>query len=241
MKKLYSLLKANAKAKPAPIKVEASADVATLYMYDVIDADFGINAIDFAAALSNVAPNAELHLRMNSPGGDVFEARAIATAIKAHTGKVVAYIDGLAASAMTTIAAVCDEVEIADGSFYMIHNAWTLAMGDKNDFRTTADLLDKIDGAIRGDYAKRTGLSNDALAALMDAETWMTAQEAVDAGFADRMSAEPKAKNLSTWNLSAYDKAPEILNAPAPVVEDAPDFATQRARNERRLRLLSIT
>lgn len=239
MKKLFQLLKANAKAKPEPIKVEASADVSTIYLYDVIDADYGVNATDFAAALSNVAPNATINLRINSPGGDVFEARAIATAIKAHAGKVVAFIDGLAASAATTIAAVCDEVEIADGSFYMIHNAWTLALGDKNDFRTTADLLDKIDGAIRADYSKRTGISEDEIAAFMDAETWFTAADAVEKGFADRLAPEPKAKNASSWNVSAYDNAPEILNAPAPKAE-APDFAAVRAHNERRLRLLSI-
>ena len=241
MKKLYALLRANAKTDSRdPIKIEAAADSATIYMYDVIDADYGINAIEFAKALGGISPKSTLNLRINSPGGDVFEARAIATAIKAHAGKVVAHIDGLAASAATTIAAAADEVVIADGSFYMIHNAWTLALGDKNDFRTTADLLDKIDGAIRADYVARTGKVETEIVALMDAETWFTAQEAVDHKFADRLADEPKAKNAATWNLSAYDKAPEILNAPAEP-EATPDFATQRAKNERRLRLLSLT
>jgi len=241
MKKLYSLLRANAKNEARdPLKIVAEGDVATVYMYDVIDADYGINAIEFAKSLGTIAPNATLNLRINSPGGDVFEARAIATAIKAHAGKVVAHIDGLAASAATTIAAAADEVVIADGSFYMIHNAWTLVMGDKNDMNTTAGLLDKIDGAIRDDYMKRTGLSAEKVVEYMNAETWFSAAEAVELGFADRMADEPKTKNASTWNVSAYDNAPEILNAPAPA-EEVPEYATQRAQNARRLRLLSIT
>jgi len=241
MKKLYKLFKANAKlAQRDAFKVEASDDTATIYMYDVIDADFGINAIDFAKSLAMVGPKATINLRINSPGGDVFEARAIATAIKAHAGKVVAHIDGLAASAATTIAVVADEVVIAEGSLFMIHNSWTIALGDRNDMRDTADLLEKIDGAIALDYATRTGKSIQDVAAMMDAETWLTAAEAVDAGFADRLADEPKAKakNATTWDVSAYDNAPAILNTPE--ADPAPDYTAQRTRNENRLRMLSI-
>jgi ATP-dependent Clp protease protease subunit len=237
MKKLFQMLRANAAEVRTPIQAKAEGDSATLYMYDVIDADYGINAIEFAGALSGLDPNTTINLRINSPGGDVFEARAIATAIKGYAGKVVAHIDGLAASAATTIAAAADEVIIAEGSFYMIHNAWTLAMGDKNDFNQTAALLDKIDGAIAADYAARTGKSVEDIAALMDAETWMTAQEAVDNKFADSMAPTPKAKNVTTkkWNLSAFDRAPEALTK-----YDEDDFAAQRQRNANRLRLLQI-
>lgn len=239
MKKLFQLLKANAAQGRAPIEAKADGGEVTVYMYDVIDADFGINAQEFSKSLAGIDGAATLNLRINSPGGDVFEARAIATAIKAYAGKVVAHIDGLAASAATTIAAAADEVVIADGSFYMIHNAWTLVMGDKNDMTETAGLLDKVDGAIRSDYAKRTGLDESKVAAMMDAETWMTAKEAVELGFADRLAPEAKTRNSAArrWNLAAYDKAPETLTAPEP---EAPNYAEQRAQNARRLALLSI-
>ena len=243
MKKLFQLLKSNAQqGQRTALSAKAEGEDVTMYMYDVIDAEWGISALEVAKAISGLAPKSTLNIRLNSPGGDVFEARAIATALKAHDGKVVAHIDGLAASAATTIAAAADEVIIAEGSFYMIHNAWTLAMGDKNSFRETANLLDKIDGAILNDYVQRTGMEASAITAMMDAETWMTAQEAVDMKFCDAICNPPektKTKNSTTkrWNLSAFDKVPEALTT-AP--EPEKDYAEQRALNERRLRLLSI-
>lgn len=240
MKKLFQLLKANAAEQRQPIEAKAEGEQITVYMYDVIDSEYGINAKEFSQALAGLSGEGTLNLRINSPGGDVFEARAIATAIKSYAGKVVAHIDGLAASAATTIAAAADEVIIADGSFYMIHNAWTLALGDKNNMRETADLLDKVDGAIRADYTARTGLEESKIIDMMDAETWLTAKEAVDMKFADKMAEKPKAKNASLrkWNLAAYDKAPEILTDEEKF--DEPDYAAQLANNARRLRLLSI-
>lgn len=243
MKKLVQLLRDNATTERKPlnlVRAEGSSE-ATLYIYDVIDAYWGVNAREVAQAISGLAATDTLHLRINSPGGDVFEARAIAAAIAQHAGKTVAHIDGLAASAATTIAASADEVEIIDGGFYMIHNAWTLAMGNKHDLRETAGLLDKVDGAIVGDYTKRTGASAEQVVAWMDAETWFTAQEAVDNKFADRLAAPAsKASNASArqFNLGVYDKTPKaLLEQPQP---PAPDFAAARAANERRLRLLSI-
>ena len=101
MRKLMQLIKANARNDGAtPIRAKVEADEATVYFYDVIDPDFGINAREFAGALAKLEAKT-LNLRINSPGGDVFEARAIATAIKQFEGKVVAHIDGLAASAAT--------------------------------------------------------------------------------------------------------------------------------------------
>ncbi len=241
MKKLFQLLKANAAEKRVAIEAKAEGDHVTVYMYDVIDADYGISAREFSQAVAGLEGAPTLNLRINSPGGDVFEARAIATAIKAYAGKVVAHIDGLAASAATTIAAAADEVIIADGSFYMIHNAWTLAMGDKNDFTETAALLDKVDGAIRADYVARTGMGEGEVRAMMDAETWLTAQEAVDMKFADKLADKPKAKNAARWNIAAYDNAPqELIDAPAQEAAEVEQIAAQRAKNERRLQLLEI-
>lgn len=242
MKKLVQLLRDNASTERQPInlvRAEGSAD-ATLYIYDVIDAYWGINAKEVAQAIAGLSATDTLHLRINSPGGDVFEARAIAAAIAQHAGKTVAHIDGLAASAATTIASSADEVEIVDGGFYMIHNAWTFAMGNKHDLQETAGLLDKVDGAIMADYARRTGATTEQIVQWMDAETWFSAQEAVDNKFADRLAEPAKASNGTGrhFNLAVYDKTPKALleNTQPPT----PDYAAARAANERRLRLLSI-
>jgi ATP-dependent Clp protease protease subunit len=173
----------------------------------------------------------------------VFEGRAIRTHLSQFAGKVVAHVDGLAASAATTVADGADEIVIADGAFFMIHNSWTLAYGNKGELRKTADLLEKVDGAIVADYAKRTGLDVAQLAEWMNAETWFTADEAVEHGFASRKAETPKAaesdgaKDASArrWNLTAYDKIPKALLEAPPAPAAEPDYAALRAHNERRL------
>jgi ATP-dependent protease ClpP protease subunit len=233
MKKLFQLLRANATA-PAPLRAETVENTAVLYIYDVIDSTWGVKALDVVKFIAGLKPEQKLAIRINSPGGDVFEARAIATAIKNHPGEKVAYIDGLAASAATTISLSVDRVEIAEGSFFMIHNAWTMAMGDKNSLMETAALLDKVDDAIANDYAKKTGATRDDIAGLMNAETWLSAQEAVEKKFADAIQGDNKdsKNNLNKWDLSAYDNAPQI--------KQESNFEQVRALNEKRLRLLSI-
>lgn len=205
------LLENRGRAKPPANRIQASGKEATIYIYDPIVSDQweaeyfgGVCPQDLVPQLKEI--DAEIiNLRINSPGGDVFAAQAICTALKQHAAKVIAHIDGIAASAATSIACACDEVVMADGAMYMIHNAWTIALGDRNDFLETAALLEKIDGTLADVYAARTGMKKEEVSALMDAETWFSAQEAIDIGLADK-KAETKAKN--TWNLSAYAKAP---------------------------------
>lgn len=191
-------------------RVENDANEATIYIYDVIvlDAEWGgVSAIDFARALAAIGPTAIVHLRINSPGGEVFAAQAMASAIKERTGKTVAHVDGLAASSASWLAIAADEVVISDGGMMMIHQAMTIAAGDAEDLRATAALLEKIDGILVDAYAKATGQTPEQIAAWMAAETWFTAQEAVDAGFAGRI-AESAPRNLKSWNLSAYAHPP---------------------------------
>lgn len=242
MKKLMQLLRENAAQERTPLNLvrgEGEAPEATLYLYDVIDAWWGISAKDVALAVAGLERDATLHVRINSPGGDVFEAQAIATAIAQHPGKTVAHIDGLAASAATFISASADEVEISDGAFYMIHNGWTIALGDKRVMRDTGNLLEKVDASIVSSYAKRTNASPEEIVAWMDAETWFTAQEAVEHGFADRL-AEPSSKTSAqakAFNLAAYEKTPKaLLEQQVP----PPNAAALIANNRRRLQLLSI-
>lgn len=176
-------------------------------------------------------------LRINSPGGDVFEGRAMATAIANHKGKVTAYIDGLAASAATYVALAAAEVVMAPGSFFMIHNAWTLAMGNADELDETSALLRKVDDSIVADYRRKTGAEDAQLREWMKAETWFTADEAKEHGFVDRLGeAGTSAKAGNHWNLAAYNNAPAaLLNGSTA----EPQY--DRARAERRLSLLERT
>lgn len=241
MNKLVQLLRDNAAKERKPLNLVRAegASEASLYVYDVIDSYWGVSAQAVAQAISGLDQSVTLNVRINSPGGDVFEARAIKSLLDAFPGKVVSYVDGLAASAATTIALAGDEVVMAEGAYFMIHNAWTVAIGNKSDMTEMATLLEKMDGTIAADYAAKTGKSLADVATLMDAETWMTAQEAIDAGFADSIAgAAPKTQNRAAWNLAAYDKAPKaLIEEPPPA---APDLAAIHANNRRRLRLLEI-
>lgn len=227
MKQLVQLIRNNAQREPARIAAEDTPD--TLYLYDVIDPYWGVSASDFNKALAGMAGK-KVTLRVNSPGGDVFDGRAMAAAISQH-GDVHAIIEGVAASAATYVTAACASVTIASGALYMIHNAWTMAYGNKADLLQTADLLDKIDGTILNDYERKTGQSRDQLAAWMDAETWFSAEEAVEHGFADSVAEATAAKNA--WDLSAYKNAPKPTAPP----DNTADWEALRQRNQNRLRL----
>lgn len=242
--RLMQLLRDNAQAERRPLNLvrNEAASEATLYVYDVIDAYWGVSAAEVIRVISGLSADTTLNVRFKTPGGDVFEGRAIAAALQSFPGKVVGHVDALCASAGTTIACACDEVVMGNGAFYMVHNAWTLAMGNKSDLRQTANLLEKVDGEIIADYARVTGASVEQIAAWMDAETWFTAQEAVDNGFAARV-VNSSTQNAETrrFNLQAYGNAPKALLEPqTPEPTDTVDWAALRAANERRLRLLEI-
>lgn len=233
--KLLQLARDNA-GQSKPLRAETAGDEATVYLHGVIGGFWGdIDETAFAKALSGIDAET-IHLRIDSPGGDVFAARAMMTAIAQHKAKVIAHVDGLAASAATGICMACDEVEISQGAGFMIHNAWTIAIGNKDDMIETASLLEKIDAGLVNDYARRTGKTAADVTALMDAETWFTADEAVENGFADRKVEVVKERGgKNQWNLSAYKHAPE------PAKNDEADDANVAAfRNEleRRLSLL---
>lgn len=240
--KLLQLARDNAAAsKPVRAEVSGDGDQATIYLSGVIGGWWGdIDPTEFAKALAAItAPT--IHLRVNSPGGDVFDARAMMTAIRQHSSKVIGHVDGLAASAATGVLTACDEVEISQGAFYMIHRSWTVAIGNEGDLITTAGLLKQIDATLAGDYVARTGKSNADVVAWMAAETWFSAEDAVKNGFCDRVvevagknSAKAQAK---AWNLAAYENAPKALIEPATenVLEQ---INALRAHNERRMALL---
>ena len=241
MKNILQLYRDNAQREKRPVNVVKNESVSAIYIYDVIDSYWGVSAKDVISALANVGADEEVHFHINSPGGDVFEGRAIMAAIRAHNGKTVAFVDSLAASAATSIAIACDEVVISQGAFFMIHNASGMVWGDKADMREVADLLEKIEGSIIADYTGKTGKDDQQVIEWMDAETWFSADESVANGFCDRIAETNKAKN--TWNLSAFSKAPKALLEPPeqePEIEPAPAGFFSSVKNTNRLKLALI-
>tara|TARA_R110000744_G_scaffold231504_2_gene349685 strand:+ start:272 stop:910 length:639 start_codon:yes stop_codon:yes gene_type:complete len=164
-------------------KADNSADV---YIFNEIGT-YGITAQDFISDIKDLK-DTPINLHVNSIGGDVFDGMAIYNVIKRREARTTVYIEGIAASIATIIALGADEVIMAENSLFMIHNAWGGAMGEAKDMRKTADTLEKISSELTDIYMKKTGLSYEALAEMMDEETWLNAQEAYDYGFIDTIS-----------------------------------------------------
>ena len=172
------------RTKPVNYRVEAAKGTADIYIYDEIGF-WGITAQQFARDLKELGNITRINLHVSSDGGEVFDGRAIFTQLAQHPARITAYVDGLAASIASLIIMSANEIRVAEGSFIMIHNAWTVAVGNAADMRKKADLLDTVDASIRDTYERRTKNEADQIKAWMDEETWFTAQEAVDNGFAD--------------------------------------------------------
>lgn len=227
MNKLTQLLIANKGG--SRLDIQAKSNEATVYLYGPIvdtDADAewwgGVSAETFAKAIHGLKAEV-IHLRINSPGGSVFGGRAMETALRNHSAKVIAYVDGVAASAASFVAMGADEIEMAPGSFLMIHKAWSLCIGNANDMIKSAELLEQIDGTLVDTYAAKTGIDKETIAAMLADETWLEANDAIEKGFANRLQESAKAKNQ--WDLSAYAKAPQIERLPEPEPPPAIDRA----------------
>lgn len=200
------------------VRNAADGSSADVYLYDAIGGWLGISAEQFTKEFSAItAPTINLHV--NSPGGDVFDGTAIYNAIQQHPSNVVVHVDGVAASIASIIALAGNEVRMGEGSYFMIHNPFAMAIGDAGELRQTADLLDKVGGQLAGIYARQTGMPMGDVKAAMDAETWYTAQEAVDAGFAtsvavpDEDDAAAARNALALFDLSVFEHTPEPIAA----------------------------
>jgi ATP-dependent Clp endopeptidase proteolytic subunit ClpP len=164
--------------------LEKSNDgTATIHLYDEIGA-FGAGSKEFLADLGKL-DGQHIHLRINSPGGSVVEGTAIYNALRRHKGGLTVHIDALAASMASVIAMAGAPVYIADNALLMIHNPWTVSMGDSEQLRKEADLLDKLKSTLVNAYTRKTGMDQEQIAEMMDSETWLDAVEAVALGFAD--------------------------------------------------------
>ena len=200
--------------------IQAKADQsAEISIYDEIGF-WGVTAKQFIGDLKAIDATA-IKLAINSPGGAVFDALAIYNALRQHPASVEVTIMGVAASAASIIAMAGDTVVMPENAFMMIHNPLNMAYGNADDLREMADVLDKIGASLVGIYAKRTGLPEDEIKALLDAETWLNAEEAVLKGFADEL--QPELKVAASFDMERLPDNVRASIAPAAEPEPAPE------------------
>lgn len=228
---------------------------AAIYLYEPIVGDRataewwgGICPQDLVPALRGLKAD-EITVYTNCPGGDVFAAEAISQALREHPAQITMQIEGYAASAATSIACACDRVVATEGSKYMIHNTWTLAIGNADELEKTVTLLRNCDNSMYDRYVGRTGQPRDQIVEWCKAETWFSAEDALAAGFIDEVlpAVKASAKADREWVLSAYLNAPPPAAGtnPAPQEPAEPEEQTiylpedHRARQLQRLALHS--
>lgn len=173
----------------------AKGSTGEIWLYDQIGRDFwgeGISAKTFQKELTALGKVSTLNLRINSPGGDVFDGLTIYNQLKAHPARVVVDVDGLCASIASVIAMAGDEIRMAGNAMMMIHNPHGMAIGDSTEMQRVAALLDQVKGNLADTYAARTGNLRASIETWMSDETWLTADAAVQMGFADAVTKEQK-------------------------------------------------
>lgn len=185
-----------------------------ILIYDEIGG-WGIRAIDLINEINSGDTKLPLNIYINSPGGDLIEALAIFNAIKRYEGDTAAYIDGVAASAAAYIAMAFDKVIMPKNTMMMIHDPISYAVGNADDMRETADILDKFKNAILSGYADKSGKSIEEISALLSNETWLSAEEALSMGFADEV--------IDPIEVVAISKVWNFKNAPTNLIEQEQD------------------
>jgi ATP-dependent Clp endopeptidase proteolytic subunit ClpP len=244
--------------QPTPVLAEAPTatvkdGVATMRLFEPIDSwggFWGVSAIEFLDALDQLDDDVtEIRLHINSPGGEVWEALAILNGLRQHDAKVVAIVDGIAASCASFIACAADETIMAPNSQLMIHDAWGLCVGNAAAMHGTGDLLDQISDNIASIDASKAGGSTESWRATMRDEGWYLADEAVAQGLADRVLGESSDQDdpADAFDLKGIGmKYSGRAEAPAPAaraddkpadtapVPDADADAARRARFQAR-------
>jgi ATP-dependent Clp protease protease subunit len=239
-------------------RVFASAkkgSVLEVLIYDVVGYDWygdGITVANLSTQIKAAGDFESFCIRINSPGGDVFEGVAIANLLRAQGKPIAVHIDGVAASIASVIAMAGDTICMGQGSMMMIHNAWTYTAGSAAELRKTADTLDKISGSLAETYVTRTGKTLEVIQALMDAETWLSAEECVAEGFATEVVSRAEEDRNEALALAAafsrqFAKAPRFEAAtpepeqvPAPPEAPPIDWEGQLAVRRKQLDLAGL-
>ena len=188
--------------------IRARGTGAEVLIYDEIGA-YGVSAKGFLAEIGALPDDAAIDLRLNSPGGSVFDAVAIYNALTRHAGTITVWIDGIAASAASYIAMAGDEIVMPENAFLMIHDPSGIVMGTATDMRDMAGTLDKIAASMTRGYAAKSGKPEAEIAALMVSETWFDATDALDLGLATRL-AEP-VRIAASFDIARFRNAPPAL------------------------------
>lgn len=210
--------------------MDTSEGQTEILIYDVIGWPY-VDANTFARDLSRIDSN-EITIGINSPGGDLFDGTAIFNAIDKHPARITTRIDGVAASMASIIALAGDEIQIASNAYYMMHNPWSIAMGDYREFSEMGALLERFADNLAQTYSDKTGIDIAEARAMMDAETWIIGQELVDQGFADKVIGGKKA--AAAFDLSMYANAPKEITGksakkPIKTEREFEQFLTQDA------------
>ena len=187
------------------------AEIARLNIYDSIGDDGwggGITALEIQEELNN-ANGKPLDVHINSYGGEVFEGFAIYNTLKHYSGQKTVVIDGIAASIASVIAMAGDKVVMNKASMMMVHNASSWAWGNAEEMKKVVQALESIDEVIKGVYKDKTNLDMDKLTALMESETFMTAKECVDYGFADELLDEEQSEQTITNSINSLNELKE--------------------------------
>jgi ATP-dependent Clp endopeptidase proteolytic subunit ClpP len=193
-----------------------------ILIFDVIGADFfgeGITAMSVMDDLRRMQGE-DVTVRINSPGGDVFEGLAIHNALRRHTGKVTVVVDALAASAAAIVAVAGDVVQIVDNGTFMIHSVWTFVVGNAIELRAEASILDKIDEGLVTTFVRKTGKTAAAIRKALSFDNFMTAEEAVAFGLIDSIVEPREARN--EFDLSMY-KAKKTAEQRAEIADEFVD------------------
>ena len=194
-----------------------------MFIYDEIGF-FGVEASAFVRDFRAINA-AEITVHVNSPGGDVFDGIAIHNALRDHPAEVTVVIDALAASIASVIAMAGDRIVMAQHSTMMIHEAFGFALGDAADMRRQADFLDRSSATLADIYAGRAGGTSAEWRARMEAETWFSDAEAVEAGLADEVATAAPETAAAKFDLSIYRHAPGAKHSepePDPESDDPP-------------------
>jgi ATP-dependent Clp endopeptidase proteolytic subunit ClpP len=224
-------------SKPAWFTIRNEApDAAEILIYSQVGKDWysddGVSAKEFDAALKDIPAHKAILVRINSPGGNVWDGLAIYNMLKARGEKVTCRVDGLAASIASVIACAGAKCEMPANALMMIHDPSTVVAGTAEDMRKTADVLEQHAGIIANVYAEKCGKSAEKMRELMRAETWMTGDEAHDMGLCSDVTDEVAlAASVQKFDLSAFKRVPEALTK---VANQTPSAAARSKENTRK-------
>lgn len=195
------------------IQAKAEDKSAEVFIFDTVGEDMwgGVSAKSFADELNALDGVNTLNVHINSPGGSVFDGVAIYNLLAKHPAAVHVHIEGMALSIASIIAMAGDTVTIAENAMFMIHNPWNIVVGDAAELRKTAEMMDTVKGQMITTYQHKSGLDDELLSDMMDAETWLTGDEAVAQGFADEVSAPMAMAACASFDYKQFKNAPEEL------------------------------